>query len=250
MTITNNHHPYLIAMEKHPCAQPVCRRDIPLYSFRYEYTKIVEDWTAHLQYIAWRITSDKQAAEDIVQEAFLELWLQRTKIIPGNHVGWLLKVVNNLSRNHIRNTINRIRIHEEVSYQKNHCYSGVEEKLIGKEKSAQLNHLFNQLTSQQRLVLYLSREEGLRRNEIARRLQLSPNTVKVHLLRATQFMKEHIGCLLLFAFFFVCNKIFLKKDNTIERAGLLYDIHRTIGENPTGKITRIILPELTVYNNR
>ncbi|MDE3212604.1 MAG: hypothetical protein KGM98_05160, partial [Bacteroidota bacterium] len=38
----------------------------------------------------------------------------------------------------------------------------------------------------------LSREEGLKRHEIAERLQISPNTVRNHLLAALKFIRLNI----------------------------------------------------------
>lgn len=248
--MTTDHRPYLIAMKEHLCAQPACRRDVTVNLFQYQYTKLVKDWTRHLQYVSWQITGNKQVAEDIVQEAFLHLWLHHVKLLPGNPVGWLLKVVDNLSRRHLRSINNRVRIYNRFSDNHSHFHDDVEEQLIGKEKEVYIKKAFSKLPSQQQLVLHLSKEEGLRRQEIADRLQLSPNTVKVHLMRAMQFMKEHIGCILLFSLFFVCNNIFFKSSNTKEGRVELYNTHRIIKEKPVEKVINCISVNLTVFTNR
>lgn len=248
--MTTNHRPYLIAMEKSPCVQPVCRRDLPVFLFQHQYTELVENWTAYLQYLAWDITRNKHAAEDIVQEAFLELWLQRVRVIPGNPTGWLIKVVSNLSKRHVRSITNRVRIYNGFSNNQSSFHSDVEEQLIGKEKEVYIRKAFSKLPSQQQLVLHLSKEEGLRRHEIADRLQLSPNTVKVHLMRAMQFMKEHIGCILLFSTFFVCNNIFFRSSNTKEGQVELYNTHHGNKEKIVGKNINCITINLTVTINR
>ncbi|NML22427.1 sigma-70 family RNA polymerase sigma factor [Pseudoflavitalea sp. G-6-1-2] len=186
----------------------------PLHLFHYQFTSIVHNWTTHLQYTSWQITRNKQVAEDIVQEAFLALWQQRAKIIPENPVGWLIKVVTNLSVRYIRDRNIQVRIHKTLSNHNNtHC-THVEEHLIGKEKHMLLKQIFNQLPSQQKTVLLLSKEKGLNRAEIAAFLQLSPNTVKVHLNRAVQFMKENLTCICIILLLFICNNIFFKKSNT------------------------------------
>src|ERR1700754_2806307 len=96
MTTITHYKPAPMQSQEYPC------RDVPVHFFHYQFTRIVDNWTAHLQYTAWQITKNKQVAEDIVQEAFLALWQQRAKIIPENPVGWLIKVVTNLSVRHIR----------------------------------------------------------------------------------------------------------------------------------------------------
>ncbi|MGN6419972.1 MAG: RNA polymerase sigma factor [Pseudobacter sp.] len=250
MTSTTNHRPFLIAMkEEHLCVQPVCRRDVPVYLFQYQYTKLVKDWTAQLQYVSWRITGNKQAAEDIVQEAFLELWLQHSKILPGNPVGWLIKVVTNLSRKHIRYISAQTRIHNRFS-NNNNFHNNVEEEFIGKEKESFIRKAFSRLPAQQQLVLYLSKEQGLRRDEIADRLQLSPNTVKVHLLRAMQFMKEHIGCILLFSAFFACNNYFFRSGNTKPVQVELYNTPQVVKEHPVEKVISCISFNITFTYTR
>jgi RNA polymerase sigma factor (sigma-70 family) len=208
MTTITQYKPVLMPSQEYPC------KDVPVHFFHYQFTRIVDNWTVHLQYTAWQITRNKQVAEDIVQEAFLALWQQRAKIIPENPVGWLIKVITNLSARYIRDKNIQVRIHKALSEEKNISCSHVEENLIVKEKHILLNHVFNQLTSRQKIVLHLSKEKGLRRAEIASFLQLSPNTVKVHLNRAMQFMKENLPCISVFALLFICNNIFFKKSNT------------------------------------
>lgn len=208
MTTSTQYKPLPMPAQEYPC------RDVPAHFFHYQFTRIVDNWTAHLQYTAWQITRNKQVAEDIVQEAFLALWQQRAKIIPENPVGWLIRVVTNLSVRYIRDKNIQVRIHRALSEEKNTSCSHVEENLIVKEKHILLKHIFNQLPSQQKMVLHLSKEKGLRRAEIAACLQLSPNTVKVHLNRAVQFMKENLTVISIFALLFVCNNIFFKKSNT------------------------------------
>lgn len=216
MTVRLYPHPVLPITDEDRCNENTLSSDLHLSSFQCRYTKLVEDWTPHLQYIAWQITKNKQASEDIVQEAFLELWKQRARIIPEKPIGWLKKVVSNLAARYVRHTSMQMRIFNTLSYEKHSFYSEVEEKLIGKEQQALLLDVFNQLPSQQKIVLQLSKEEGFKREEIADRLQLSPFTVKVHLHRAMKYMKEHFTSMLVVAFFFACTHIFFKRSNAKE----------------------------------
>lgn len=216
MTSTTCHPSVPFSSAEYPCA------DIRLQMFHSQFAKIVHDWTPHLQYRAWQITKNQHAAEDIVQEAFLALWQQTAKCVPDNPVGWLIKVVTNLSARHIRNFKVQVRIHELLSDEKNTSVTETEEYLIGKEKYALLKNLFNQLPDQQKIVLHLSKEKGWRRAEIAACLQLSPNTVRMHLHRAVQFMKENFVCISIFALLFICNNIFLKSSSTKEELRELF----------------------------
>jgi RNA polymerase sigma factor (sigma-70 family) len=207
-----------------------------------QFTKIVKNWTPHLLFTAWKITKNKQVAEDIVQEAFLVLWKQQARIIPANPVGWLIKVVTNLSAKYVKQKNIQIRIHNTLREGETSSYFDVEEYLLVKEKRILLNETFKQLPSQQKIVLHLSKDIGLRREEIAACLQLSPNTVKVHLQRAMQFMKEHLTCIVIISMLFVCNNIFLERSNTKDELRELY-MTGSMLLNETTQVTTFLLKQ-------
>jgi RNA polymerase sigma factor (sigma-70 family) len=214
--------------EEHLSLPPSGSEDVSLFVLQYQFTQLVKNWSGHLQHTAFQITRNKQVTEDIVQEAFLELWKHRSRIIPGNPVGWLSKAVTNLSLKHVRKTTVQLRVFKALSHEKKTCYTNVEERLIGKESEILLNSAINKLPSQQQIVLHLSKEIGLRREEIAAQLQISPNTVKVHLLRAMQFVKENICSIFLFSIFCACNNLFFKSSNTDARFRDLYNAEQVI----------------------
>jgi hypothetical protein len=110
----------------------------------------------------------------------------------------------------------QIRIHESFSKEKNTSITETEDYLIVKEKYAMIKNIFNQLPDQQKIVLHLSKEKGWKRAEIAACLQLSPNTVKLHLHRAMQFMKHHLPCMSIFILLFILNIIFFRNSSTKE----------------------------------
>ena len=203
---------------------------------------IVRAHSSGLLLIALRITKNREAAEDIVQEAFLKLWQNRAVITPENIGGWLYAVVSNLGYKHLEREsrqfqlLNSLRVHMPV------FYTDVEERLLNKENNEIYSDVFNRLPERQRLVYHLNREEGLRRNEIARQLNISPNTVKVHLLRALQFMKAHVVSICVFIIFFIINNLFLSGSNTIPGPGDLYNMKHTNNKNLPGKTVNQLPP--------
>jgi ABC-2 type transport system ATP-binding protein len=79
------------------------------------------------------------------------------------------------------------------------------------------------LPERQQTVYRLSREQGLSRDEIACQLSISPNTVKNHLLKAVQFMKDHIQTCGLLIVFFVLNNFFFIFHSTKPKLRDLYN---------------------------
>lgn len=235
--------------EEHLSLPPAGSEDVSLFLLQYQFTKIVEDCSEHLRNTAFHITRNRQVTEDIVQEAFLELWKHRRKVIPENPVGWLSKAVTNLSLKHIRKSNVQVKVFKALSHNKNISHSDVEERLIGKERQVLLNNVINKLPSQQQLVLHLSKEVGLGRQEIAAQLQISPNTVKVHLLRAMQFVKENVCFVLLFVIFCACNNLFFKSSNTKEWLRDLYNAEQVISAEQPEEFVRIAVNSYTAVKN-
>ncbi len=113
-----NYHQSHTGFEEHLSLPPAGSEDVSVFSMQYQFTKIVENWSGHLQHTAFQITRNKQVTEDIVQEAFLELWKHRSKIIPENPVGWLSKAVTNLALKHVRKTTIQLRVFKALSYRR------------------------------------------------------------------------------------------------------------------------------------
>lgn len=204
----------------------------------HQFTGIVQSHSSPLFFVAYRITRDRQVAEDIVQEAFLRLWQQRVKIIPGNPGGWLYTVVNHLGYKYVKRAGLHVQAIHELSATTGAHSCEVEESLISKENDELLDQLLQRMPPQQKMVYHLSREEGLRRHEIASQLNLSPNTVKVHLNRAVQFMKEHIAIAILLAAFFFLNTFIFTSSNTKRTPVDLNSIRQVV-----------IQPDLTVITD-
>jgi RNA polymerase sigma-19 factor, ECF subfamily len=205
------------------------------------FTEIVRVYSPRLIIIAASITRNRLTAEDIVQEAFLRLWQKRSVIIPDNLGGWLYRVVTNLSYKHQSDKLKQLHAIHSISKTKEGSCKNVEEYLISKENDRIFRNIVNRLPEKQRKVYHLSRINGLSRNEIAYHLNLSPNTVKVHLSRALQFVKEYVVSLSLFCLFFLVNNIFFQRSNTMPSPKDLYETKQAVQKKTPDK-------ELTCYN--
>jgi RNA polymerase sigma-19 factor, ECF subfamily len=188
------------------------------------FPEIVEMYSSRLILVVFNITKSRQAAEDIVQETFVILWQKQTEIISGNLGGWLYKVASHLAYKHLRKESRRRYVSHSLWKDKTGHYYDVEERLINKESFAHLDKVIDHLPEKQKVVYRLSREKGLKRDEIACHLNISPNTVKVHLLRALQFIREHVAVICLFLGFFIFNNLFFKGGNTMKVPVDLYKV--------------------------
>ena len=127
-----------------------------------------------------KITKSHELAQEIASDVFLKLWTGR-KILPAiNHIdGFLYKVAYNKTMDFFRSAAKNIRFQELISRQIEHTPpSGADYPILDKEATLILKEIIQELTPQRRLIFTLSRIEGLSHEEIAKRLNLSRQTVK------------------------------------------------------------------------
>ena len=138
-------------------------------------------------------THSQPVAEDALQEVFVKLWTERKKLTGiTNFNAWLFKI----AKNHVLNSLKRMAhetliltsIAQDINPNSEDTYA----ILSYKDIYAVLQSGMNELPPQQKLVIELSREEGLKYEEIAGRLKISPLTVKKHAARALQYLREKI----------------------------------------------------------
>ena len=155
------------------------------------FRKIFDYYSNKLYNYAFRITDKEELAEDIVMDAFLKIWINRVDLTGINRFdSYLYTVVRNQAFNAIKHMAHEAAIIKELGLNNteyNHC---TEETVIYNDYQHLLNQAVNQLPPQQKLVYILSRDEGLKYDEIALQLKLSKNTVKAHLKKAVSTLRS------------------------------------------------------------
>ncbi|KAA2238943.1 sigma-70 family RNA polymerase sigma factor [Chitinophaga agrisoli] len=143
--------------------------------------------------LSFHLTKSEVVAEEIVQDVFLKVWLQKQGLPEiRNFESWLFI----LARNHIYTWL-KARAQRVTLEPLPEDFVSVEpvaaESVIHrKEFEALINAAVQQLPPQQQQVYNLSREEHLGREAIAERLGVSPETVKVHLSRAMRSIRAYL----------------------------------------------------------
>jgi len=155
-------------------------------------------YSKRLYSFAYRFLKNKEQCEEVVQECFLSLWINRSKLNDAYTLGpYLFTIARRLTLNSIRQlTVSKAgleKLWESITL----LHNETEEQILLNNLQEFAESAFSNLPKQQQLVFRLSREEGLSYDEIAERLQLSRNTVKNHLVAAlknlrTQFTQSDI----------------------------------------------------------
>ncbi len=146
--------------------------------------------------IAWKITGVKSAAEDVVQEVFIKLWMNKEKLAEVENLN---AYVNTITRNHILNNLRKIAYEqtflEDLIRQQSVNTKNVSDPVLYNELQNLVHRAIQQLPPQQKKVFQLSRENGLKHAEIAAKLNISRSTVKGHMVEALRsinvFLNAH-----------------------------------------------------------
>jgi RNA polymerase sigma-70 factor (ECF subfamily) len=131
--------------------------------------------------VAHKLTGEKQAAEDLTQEAFIKVWRSAEGYRPerGSVRTWILSVVRNRGIDQLRAKATRRRMQEKVEAsalrsEPSEAFAQVwHEARLGRVREA-----LDTLPHFQQQVLELAHFSDLTHPEIAERLGLPPGTVK------------------------------------------------------------------------
>lgn len=211
------------------------------------FTELVNVYEEKLIAVSFNITKSRPVAEDMVQEVFLALWKKTGIGWPDNIGGWLYGAVCNLSYKHLKKEHRKTAAIQFLRNRDGEIYSNVEEKLIAKERAVFLENVLNRLPQKRQLVFHLNKYEGLNRNEIAQKLNISANTVKNHLAKAIQFVKEqkYNSFILLF---FTSGTIFLSNSSTNTAFEVLYNTkqaeEKILSDKDANEVTYSVTPFL------
>jgi RNA polymerase sigma-70 factor (ECF subfamily) len=146
-----------------------------------------------LFYFVLNLTQSQQTAEDTLQEVFVKIWADRKQLTGiTNFNAWIFRITKNHVLNGLRRMAQETLILAEIARDINPGTEDTYAILSYKDVHAVLKAGMNELPPQQKLVMELSREEGLKYEEIGARLNISPLTVKKHAAQALQYLREKI----------------------------------------------------------
>jgi RNA polymerase sigma-70 factor (ECF subfamily) len=148
---------------------------------------------------------DYETAREIVQEAFLNLWDKRETIDPSKPVKTYLSTsVRNRSLNFLRDNrkfdaglLGREHLYPEASYEQ-------PDRLVTAELKEKIDLAINELPLKCREIFLLNRNEHLKYQEVADRLQISVKTVETQMSKALQHLRLRLRDYLVAGLVYIC----------------------------------------------
>lgn len=146
-------------------------------------------WNQLFLYVVKAIR-DKDAAQDIVQEIFVSLWLRRKEInTKGTLSGYLFTAARFKGINFIQDHLNKSKHAENLASYLVERQDVVNEEFAAGELNAIIDVEIEKLPTKMREVFVLSRKENLSYKEISEKLNISDKTVKKQISNALKHFK-------------------------------------------------------------
>jgi len=140
------------------------------------------------------LLKSETVAQDIVQEVFIKIWLNRKQLNTGQSFSYYIYILaRNQSFNELRSAKRKELMENMLLCQQKEMdeTDTPDTKLIFDEYQRMLEKAICNLPEQKRKIYQMSREEGLSHKEIAEKMGLSPHTVQSHISDSLRFIKAY-----------------------------------------------------------
>jgi RNA polymerase sigma factor (sigma-70 family) len=154
-----------------------------------EYNQAVHDHTKNVFRFVSKCLRDSKASEDIVQDCYLKLWVNRTNIDPSKIKSWLFSVAHHALINYLKIESRKIGL-DNIS-----VANLSSESAANFDLKEMIERSLNELAPLQKSILLLRDLEGYNYKEIGDILNLNESQVKVYLFRARQRVKDSFKAL-------------------------------------------------------
>ena len=146
-----------------------------------------------LQIFATKFTKSDDAAEEIIQDSFLRVWLNRDKLADVVNVkAYLYKYVSNECLSYLRKKLKEDRVVDAFVAKQQNSHNNTVETINLNEVTKIIAIAVEKLPDQRKNIYQLSRRDGKTIPEIAEILNISPNTVKNALVVALKSIRIHL----------------------------------------------------------
>nr|WP_321411964.1 RNA polymerase sigma-70 factor [uncultured Carboxylicivirga sp.] len=134
----------------------------------------------------------KEEAEELVQDVFLKLWENKSKLKKESSLkSYLFTIAYHKMCNLFRQKQQHDKYILSEEYKKEGTIN-LEEQIEFKETLNEIDKIIDLLPQRQKQIFIKSRKEGKSSREIAEELQISPATVDNQISTALKFLRKHI----------------------------------------------------------
>ncbi len=155
--------------------------------YRKTFDRIYTEHYARIYRYAFQITGDSETSRDIASDVFMGLWKNIASIDLNQLNAYLLTSTRNRCTDHLRHALLVDHYAEEFVTNYSEIYTDYAEE---QEKDELVHRLMSQLPELTRHILERCYFHRRKYAEVAEELQISPDTVKKHVMKALKMLKE------------------------------------------------------------
>jgi RNA polymerase sigma-70 factor (ECF subfamily) len=146
--------------------------------------------------LAYRMTGNRAAAEDVSQEAFLSIWRSRLRYQPerGSVRTWVLGIVHNRAIDTLRRSLvhERRRTSAEGLEERQEAPELTDIEAARREEARHVRTALETLPEEQRRTIELAYFGGFSHSQIAEMLETPIGTVKGRMRLGLEKMRQHL----------------------------------------------------------
>ncbi|WP_319229289.1 RNA polymerase sigma-70 factor [Draconibacterium orientale] len=151
------------------------------------------EYSPRLYRFAMAYLKSESEVLDIVQEVFVNVWVNRNKLKKDSNLdAYLFTVAKNTIVSVFRKKLSEKDYLEHLKNKTITNSIDTESQFNYNQLSDKLNDLVEQLPPQRKKIYQLSKEQGLANKTIAAELGISVKTVEDHLSKASKFIKQNL----------------------------------------------------------
>jgi RNA polymerase sigma-70 factor (ECF subfamily) len=141
--------------------------------------------------LAWRLSGDEGAAEDIVQEAFIKAWRKIGEFrMESSFKSWLHRITVNTAMDYLRKHVRRKQFETpEPEWEGPEQAAELPDTGTQIDISTQTQTAMMELSEAERTALLLKHYEGHSINEVARIMEITTGACKQNIFRAVKKMR-------------------------------------------------------------
>ena len=164
------------------------------------FRELFQQFSGKVYGFALKLTHSQSTAEEIVQDVFLKVWMNRVSLESiDNFSAYLYAITKNRTFNILKRLAIEQKVKAEFVRNFRESNSETEETIIYRDYQNILSNAIDRLSPQQTVVYGLCHGEGLKYQEAAEKLQISRLTVKTHMQQAIRNIRSHLKDLVYFS---------------------------------------------------
>ena len=148
----------------------------------------------------FQLTKSHSISEDLLQDTFMRIWEERRRLSAvRDFKAYVFTMVKYRALNSLKRISREELVIRRIAHQTNVGDHTTECDVHYNELKRKIDGVVRQLPPQQRTVYQMSREQGLRQEEISYRLNVTVATVKKHLTLSLRYIRKNLSVIVALA---------------------------------------------------